>query len=122
MAISELGVYRNLAMNAAATALYMDGTPAIMQPGSSAALAVDDSLGTKAQATGQYRWQLQLDLGAQVVFNRLKTYMETGTYATAFDIAVSSDGSSFSTIKSVAGFGADGTTLMWSRSAPGTFG
>jgi F5/8 type C domain/Right handed beta helix region len=100
MAISELGVYAapNLASARPTQALYIDGTTAAMQSGDQPGYAVDGNTSTAAQASGQFRWQLQVDLqGAQSV-NSLYINQPSANYATAFHVDASTNGTSYTTI------------------------
>lgn len=114
MAINELEVYGvNLALNKTTAAYYMDGSTATMHSGAGAANAVDGDASTKAQAYGQYRWQEQVDLGAVKSVSRIVVTMPTDAYATAFNVATSTDGTAFSTVASITGFsgGTSSTSL-----------
>jgi chitodextrinase len=94
----------NLAYHAPATALYLDGSTAQMQPNSTPADAVDGDLSTFAQATQQYAWQLQIDLGASHAISSVVTTMPSDKFATEYDIEVSADGQSWTLADDVTGF------------------
>jgi len=104
MAISEIGAYAaaaggsNTALNAPAQALFIDGTQADMQSGSTPALGDDGNTSTFAQASGRYRWSLQVDLQSAQTVNVVSVVMPTDKYATAFHVDVSVDGSTFWTV------------------------
>lgn len=104
MAISEIGAYaaasggNNIALNAPAQALFIDGTQADMQPSSTPALGNDGNTSTFAQASGRYRWTLQVDLQQAQSVNVVSVRMPTDKYATAFHVDVSLDGSTFWTV------------------------
>lgn len=100
----------NLALGKTATAYYIDGRPARMQALNPARDAVDGNLSTWAQATGEYRWQLQVDLGSVKNVARAITYMPLSNYATDFEISTSTDGETFTTVRSVSGFGGGAST------------
>lgn len=93
----------NLALHAAASALFIDGRPAVMQPKSVAANAVDGDPSTAAQASDQYAWQLQVDLSSSHSISAVITQMPSTAYATDFDIAISTDGQNWTVAKSVTG-------------------
>jgi hypothetical protein len=105
MAISEIGAYaaaaqgsNNIALNTPAQALFIDGTQADMQPNSTPALGDDGDTSTFAQATGRYRWSLQVDLQQPQSISVVSVLMPLDKYATAFHIDVSVDGSTFWTV------------------------
>jgi hypothetical protein len=105
MAISEIGAYapaaqgsNNIALNTPAQALFIDGTQADMQPSSTPALGNDGNTSTYAQASGRYRWSLQVDLQQPQSVNVVSVLMPTDKYATAFHVDVSVDGSTFWTV------------------------
>jgi len=91
----------NLALNKTATALYLGGSVARMQPNSLPGYAVDGDAGTFAQATDEWAWQLQVDLGSIKTVDRVVVRMLFTAYATAYDIKTSTDGINFTTVKSV---------------------
>ncbi|SDX48958.1 discoidin domain-containing protein [Paenibacillus sp. CF384] len=95
----------NKALNKTVNAYYIDGSTAALQPGDSVVYATDGNASTKTQATDQWRWMLRVDLGASASINRIKVIMPATAYATAFDIQTSTDGTSYTTVKSVTGFG-----------------
>lgn len=112
MAVSEVEVYENLALGKPATAYYMDESTATMQDNMPPSNAVDGSLSTAAQATNQFRWQQQVDLGAVATVNRIITRMPSIAYASEFDIKVSTDGTNFTTLKTITEF-RSGTSDEW---------
>lgn len=79
----------------------------------SASSAVDGYISTWAQPEGEYAWTLETDLGSIQAFNRVviqfapPVYVaeETfeGHYATEYDVKVSSNGTDWTTVVSVAG-------------------
>lgn len=113
MAISELGVYgtTNLALNRWASAQFIDGSTAQMQSGSTPANAIDGSTSTFTQASGQYRWQLLTDLQSVQPIGYLTLTQPSGTYATAFHVDVSSNGSNYYTVARIAGATSGVTTI-----------
>jgi hypothetical protein len=88
----------NAALNRPASALYVDNTQALMQPNSTAADAVDGDPGTFAQATQQYRWTEQVDLQRAQPVSIVSVLAPTDTFASAFHIDVSLDGSTWWTV------------------------
>ncbi|MFC4245193.1 discoidin domain-containing protein [Gryllotalpicola reticulitermitis] len=104
MAIDEVGAFAatpgnaDLALDKPAQALFIDGTLAAMQPNETPALAVDGDPGTWAQATGQYRWVQQVDLGSEQSFQSLSLLQPDDKFATAWHVDVSQDGSTFYTV------------------------
>ena len=104
MAISEIGAYaatssqQNLALDAPAQALYLDGTQAQMQANETPSMADDGNPGTWSQATGQYRWIQQIDLTAPESFDVLSLLQPDDKFATNWHIDVSLDGSTYYTV------------------------
>ncbi|WP_093787970.1 discoidin domain-containing protein [Actinacidiphila guanduensis] len=102
MAISEIGAYApglsNLALGKPAQALFIDRTQADMQPNSLPSYATDGDASTWAQATGQYRWISQVDLGAQRSIDLVTLLQPDDKFATQFHVDVSADGSSWYTV------------------------
>jgi hypothetical protein len=94
----------NVAYHAPVTALYLDGSPAEMQPNSIPAYAVDGDLSTFAQATNQYAWQLQVDLGSSRTISSVVTTMPSDKFATEYNIAISGDGRNWTVADAVTGF------------------
>ena len=102
---------RNLALGRPAVAQYVDGSVAEMQPGSTPGLAVDGSAATFAQASGQYRWQLVVDLQSPQSVTSVRVTMPASAYATAFHIDGSTNGSTFSTVATITGANAGVNTV-----------
>jgi secreted PhoX family phosphatase len=75
-----------------------------MQTNSTPGYAVDGDLSTFAQATNQYAWQLQIDLGASHTISSVVTTMPSDKFATEYNIAVSNDGQTWTVADSVTGF------------------
>ncbi|MEV6115789.1 discoidin domain-containing protein [Streptomyces sp. NPDC052109] len=94
----------NLALHAPATALYLDGSTALMQPNSIPGYAVDGDPSTFAQATNQYAWQLQVDLGSSRTISTVVTTMPSDKFATEYNIATSQDGQNWTIADKVTGF------------------
>jgi hypothetical protein len=69
-----------------------------MQPNSVPALGNDGDPSTFAQATGRYRWSLQVDLQQPQSIDVVSVLMPVDKYATAFHVDVSLDDSTFWTV------------------------
>jgi len=102
---SEDTLLDNLALNKKVIVTYesQEGREADMHNGHGAEKAVDGNLVTTAAATGEYAWQLQVDLESVQNIDRIVVDMHNQLYATEYDIRVSNDGINFTTIKSVTG-------------------
>jgi F5/8 type C domain-containing protein/parallel beta helix pectate lyase-like protein len=104
MAISEVGAYAatstgpNLTLGKPTQALYIDGTRALMQPGSLPSYADDGNPSTSSQATQQYRWTQQIDLGQPESINTISLLQPDSAFATNWHVDVSLDGSTFWTV------------------------
>ncbi|WP_329128482.1 discoidin domain-containing protein [Streptomyces sp. NBC_01476] len=104
MAISEVGAYAptkgrtNLALQAPAQALFTDRTQADMQPDSLPSYATDGDPATWSQATGQYRWIQQIDLGKPRSIALVTLLQPDDKFATDFHIDVSGDDSTWYTV------------------------
>jgi hypothetical protein len=102
MAIAEVGAYAtagtNLALAKPTQAFYIDGTKALLQSGSQPTYANDGDPTTSTQATAQYRWMQQVDLGHPVSVNEIAVLMPDGNFATHWHVDVSLDGSTFWTV------------------------
>jgi hypothetical protein len=104
MAISEVGAYAatsaglNLTLGKPTQALYIDGTQALMQPASLPAYADDGNPATTSQATQQYRWMQQIDLGQPESVNVISLLQPDSAFATNWHVDVSLDGSTFWTV------------------------
>lgn len=88
MAINRFSVYgdTNFAMGSVASAQFIDGSVAAMQPFGDSANAIDGNAATWAQATGQYLWRLTLDLGASKTVGEVDVLMPAAAFATAFQV------------------------------------
>ncbi|MEW2545089.1 discoidin domain-containing protein [Streptomyces sp. NPDC047002] len=104
MAISEIGAYApgrgtaDLALHAPTQALFVDGTRAAMQPDSLPSYATDGDPGTFSQATGEYRWAQQVDLGRSRPVDLVTLQQPDGKFATDFHVDVSADGATWYTV------------------------
>lgn len=111
MSIAELNVYEycSVTYEKSASAYYNDGSPATMFVGQEADKGVDSNTTTGAQATNQYAWTYQVDLGALYDVSLIGVRFNNSGWATDFEIQGSTDGSSYSVIKSVTGFNPSST-------------
>ncbi|SDP08890.1 discoidin domain-containing protein [Actinacidiphila guanduensis] len=102
MAIAEVGAYApgpgNLALDAPTQALYIDGTKALLQPGSQPTYADDGDPATSTQATAQFRWMQKLDLGRARSVDVIALLQPDSAFATHWHVDVSLDGSTFWTV------------------------
>ncbi len=103
MAIAEIEAYTeaNLARGKTASAYYLNGSVASMQPGQDAYSAVDGNSGTFAQATGQYKWVQQVDMQYVTDISKVIVHFSTipspGLFATEYAIKTSLDAINWST-------------------------
>lgn len=79
------------ASGATVRAEYLDGSPATPLPNGAADNALDGDLNTFAQAQGQWRWRLHMDLGAPQPLHEVDLLMPAAAFATAFHIESSLD-------------------------------
>ncbi|MEZ0112072.1 hypothetical protein ABH920_006091 [Catenulispora sp. EB89] len=91
----------NLALGKPAQAQYLDGSTAQLQPGDQVSYATDGDLGTAVQATGQYRWQLIVDLQQPTTLGSMTVSMPQQAFGTAFHVDASADGSAWTTAGTV---------------------
>ncbi|MEU3980432.1 discoidin domain-containing protein [Streptomyces sp. NPDC026672] len=106
LAAPEAGVTpTNLAAGRPAQAQFLDGSTAALQPGTQLADATDGSFGTWVQASGQFRWQLVVDLGASRTLGTVTVGMPKPHFATDFHTDVSTDGQTWTTAGAVHGSG-----------------
>jgi hypothetical protein len=82
-----------------------------MQPDSVASDGDDGDTSTFAQATNQYRWQLQVDLQSIRAIDDLAVVQPSTAYATAFHVDVSTNGTTYTTVATLTGTGS-GTTFV----------
>ncbi len=118
MAITELEVYAdaptptpgaNLALNASASAYYVDGSAAAMHSGCDASKAVDGNTGTRAQAMNRYAWIELVDLGGLYNISRVKVTFPGDAFATEYIIQCSPNGTNWTPVAIVSGHTAGGT-------------
>jgi hypothetical protein len=95
----------NLALHKSAQAQYLDGSTAQLQPNEKASNATDGNPSTAVQATGQYQWQLVVDLQQSQTLGSATVTMPQKAYATAFHVDASTDGSTWTTVGSVTNSG-----------------
>ena len=91
----------NLALGKPVQAQYIDGSTAELQPGDQLSYATDGDQDTAVQATGQYRWQLVVDLQRPTTLGSVTVSMPERAYATAFHVDASTDGSTWTTVGTV---------------------
>jgi hypothetical protein len=95
----------NLAAGKPAQAQFLDGTPAQLQPESQLSYATDASAATYVQASGQFRWQLVVDLQQSARLGAVAVSFPQPHFATDFHIDASADASSWTTVGAVHGSG-----------------
>jgi chitodextrinase len=111
----------NLAYHVPAQALFLDGSTAAMQANSVPGYAVDGDLSTYVQATNQYAWQLQIDLGASHDISSVVTTMPSDKFATEYKIEVSADGQNWTVGDDVTGFMGGVSTQNFANPASGRY-
>jgi hypothetical protein len=95
----------NLALNAPVQAQYLSGSTAQLQPNEQVSYATDGNLSTAVQATGQYLWQLIVNLQQSETLGSMTVSMPQNAYATAFHVDASSNDSTWTTVGSVTNSG-----------------
>src|SRR5262249_44205328 len=104
MAISEGGAYAatrtgpHPMFGKPTQPLYIEGPKALMQPQSPPAYADAGTPATSSQATQQYRWMQQIDLGQPESINVISLLQPDSAFATNWHVDVSLDGSTFWTV------------------------
>jgi hypothetical protein len=91
----------NLAAGKPVQAQFLDGTPAQLQPESQLSYATDSSLDTYVQASGQFRWQLVVDLQASQTLGSMTVSFPQPHFATDFHVDASTDAASWTTVGTV---------------------
>jgi hypothetical protein len=91
----------NLAAGKPAQAQFLDGTPAQLQPGTVVSAATDSSLDTWVQASGQFRWQLVVDLQRGQSLGSMTVSFPQPHFATDFHVDASVDALSWATVGTV---------------------
>jgi hypothetical protein len=99
----------NLAADKPVVAQYIDGSTAQLQPGSQPSYATDGNRATYTQATGQFRWQLIVDLQNPQTLGYLTVSMPQDRFATDFHVDISTDNTNWTTASTVheSGWGSD---------------
>jgi len=95
----------NLALNEPAQAQYLNGGTASLQPDEEASYGNDGNLNTAVQATGQYLWQLVINLQQSESLGTVTVTMPQNAYATAFHVDVSTNDTTWTTEGSVTNSG-----------------
>ncbi|HWG26220.1 discoidin domain-containing protein [Actinospica sp.] len=95
----------NLALGKPAQAQYIDGSTAQLQPGDQVSYATDGNPATAVQATGQFRWQLVVDLQQSTTLGSMTVSMPQAAFGTAFHVDASTDGSTWTTVGTVTNSG-----------------
>ena len=91
----------NLAAGKPVQAQFLDGTPAQLQPESQLSYATDSSLDTYVQASGQFRWQLVVDLQAAQTLGSMTVSFPQPHFATDFHVDASADAAAWTTVDTV---------------------
>ena len=87
----------NLAAGKPVQAQFLNGGPAQLQPGSQLQYATDGNPNTFLQASGQFLWQLIVDLQQETNVSLVTVSMPQQAFATAFHVDASTDGSTWTT-------------------------
>ena len=96
---------KNLAAGKPVQAQYLDGSTAQLQPESRLPFATDGNPATSVQASGQFKWQLVVDLQQAQTLGYVTVGMPRPHFATDFHVDASTDGSSWTTVGTVHGSG-----------------
>jgi len=91
----------NLALGKPVQAQFLDGSTAQLQPGTQLSAATDGDPGTWIQASGQFRWQLVVDLQKPTLLGSMTVGMPQPHFATDFHVDASTDGSTWTTVGTV---------------------
>ncbi|MFD4507519.1 discoidin domain-containing protein [Streptomyces sp. NPDC058457] len=95
----------NLAAHKPAVAQFVDGSTAQLQPESQPTYATDGDPTTYVQASGQFRWQLVVDLQQSQSLGYVTVGMPQPHFATDFHVDASTDGTSWTTVGTVSNSG-----------------
>ncbi|MGY5060507.1 discoidin domain-containing protein [Streptomyces sp. 900105755] len=95
----------NLAAHKPAVAQFVDGSTAQLQPESQLTYATDGDPATYIQASGQFRWQLVVDLQQSQSLGYVTVGMPQPHFATDFHVDASTDGTSWTTVGTVGSSG-----------------
>jgi hypothetical protein len=91
----------NLAAGAPVQAQFLDGSTAQLQPYSQLQYATDGNPSTYVQASGQFLWQLVVDLQTEDTLGVVTVGMPQPHFATAFHVDISTDGATWTTAASI---------------------
>ena len=91
----------NLAAGKPVQAQFLDGSTAQLQPGDQLSYATDADPATYVQASGQFRWQLVVDLQQQRQLGAMTVSMPQPHFATDFHVDASADGTAWTTVGAV---------------------
>jgi len=91
----------NYALGKPVQAQFLDGSTAALQSYSQLSYATDGDPTTYVQASGQFRWQLVVDLQAQQSLGYVTVTMPQAHFATAFHVDASTDDSTWTTVGTV---------------------
>ena len=91
----------NLALGKPVQAQFLDGSTAALQSYSQLSYATDANPSTYVQASGQFRWQLVVDLQTQQSLGQVTVTMPQAHFATAFHVDASTNGSTWTTVGTV---------------------
>ena len=91
----------NLALGKPALAQFLDGTPAALQPESQLSYATDADPATYVQASGQFRWQLVVDLQSAQKLGAMTVSMPQPHFATDFHVDASTDNAAWTTVGTI---------------------
>ncbi|HTJ69921.1 MAG TPA: discoidin domain-containing protein [Actinospica sp.] len=95
----------NLALGKPVQAQFLDGSTAQLQSYSQLSYATDGDPNTYIQASGQFRWQLVVDLQQETTLGSMTIGMPQPHFATDFHVDTSADGSTWTTVDTVHGSG-----------------
>ncbi|MEV6604069.1 discoidin domain-containing protein [Kutzneria sp. NPDC051319] len=96
---------KNLAAGKPVQAQFLDGSTAQLQPESQLSYATDGNPATYVQASGQFKWQLVVDLQKSQSLGYVTVGMPQPHFATDFHVDASTDGTAWTTVGSVHGSG-----------------
>lgn len=91
----------NLAAGKPVQAQFLNGSTAQLQPYSQLQYATDGNPNTYIQASGQFLWQLVVDLQAEYALGVVTVGMPQPHFATAFHVDISTDGATWTTEESI---------------------
>ena len=91
----------NLALGKPVQAQFVDGSTADLQPGTQVSSATDGDPDTWVQASGQFRWQLVVDLKKTSTLGSMTVGMPAPHFATDFHVDASTDGAVWTTVGTV---------------------